>query len=147
MLNSHEDLSISTTSGIEATNLASGYYPYEYRGMRLFADKNGVLFLIPNTWRHDNGVPLLNLAVTDNLRFAVTPGAQSATGSAVASANGGARTAVAVGGAAPDYRTNAKRLSILITPAAQSVAAGGNGEVQDHDQDRPPATRRRHGHR
>ena len=130
VLNSHEDLSISTTTGIEATNLESGYYPYEYRGMRLFADKNGVLFLIPNTWRHDNRVPLLNLAVTDNLRFAVTPGAESATGSAVSSANGGERTAISVGGAAPDYRTNAKRLSILITPAAQSVAAEGTARFK-----------------
>ena len=64
--------------------------------MRLFADKNGVLFLIPNTWKHDNGIPLLDLAVTDNLRYAVTPGAESATGSAVGSANGGQRLAIAV---------------------------------------------------
>lgn len=130
VLNSHEDLSISNSSGIQTTVLNSGYYPYEYRGMRLFADKNGVLFLVPHTWRHDNGVPLLDLAVTDNLRYAVTPGAESGTGSAVSSASGGARQAIVVGGAAPDYRTNPRQLSIVTSPASQSVAAGGTARFE-----------------
>jgi hypothetical protein len=130
VLNSHEGLSISSTSGIQELKLQGGYYPYEYRGMRLFADKNGVLFLIPNTWRHDNRVPLLDLAVTDNLRFSVTPGSESATSSGVSSAGGGERTAVAAGSSGPEYRTNARRLEIVTSPASQSVAAGGTATFE-----------------
>ena len=126
LLNSHDGLSISTvnTGGIETTVLSSGYYPYEYRGLRLFANKNGVLFLIPREWRHDNNVPLLNLALSDKLRFAVTPGVESANGGALTrAASGGGPHAVQHG--APLYRTDPRRFTIAELPKSQSVALGG----------------------
>jgi hypothetical protein len=126
VLNSHDGLSISSTNagGIETTVLSSGYYPYEYRGLRLFANKNGVLFLIPREWRHDNDVPLLNLALSDKLRFAVTPGVETAQGSALglAAKAGGP---IAVGAGAPVYRTDPRRFTIVEVPRSQSVKIGG----------------------
>ena len=130
VIDSHDGLSILATSasGIEIAEVNHGYYPYEYRGLRLFADKNGVLFLIPRGWGHDNGVPLLDLPLTDNLRFTVTPGAESATTSLVAAAAGGAHMPISVGHAAPIppvHRTNPRRLTIVEAPNSQSVAVGG----------------------
>src|SRR5207244_6790365 len=78
-------------------------------------------------WRHDNAVPLLNLALSDKLRFSVTPGVESeATRSAVGgAANTGAGMPHVVGSGPRLYRTNPTRFTVVAVPSSQSLALGG----------------------